>query len=84
MRWRRVYPDEHTTYRSDPLPVQLAAPIVAPQPGQPLPSQGSQPHPSQGILATSATGAACSVYYIYGAAQAVTLASHAEGTPFDP
>ena len=63
--WRRVQPDERTTYCSVPLPVQLAAPIVAPQPGQ--------PHPSQGILATSATGAACSVYYLYGAAQAVAM-----------
>ena len=76
MLWRRVHPDKRTTYRRDPLPVQLAAPIVALQPGQ--------PHPSQGILATSATGAACSVYYIYGAAQAVALASRAAGTPFDP
>ena len=70
--WRRGLPDERTTYRSDPLPVQLAAPIVAPQPGQ--------PHPSQGILATNATGAACLVYYLYGAAQAVALAAGASGT----
>jgi len=48
----------------------LAAPIVAPQPGQ--------PHPSQGILTTNA------VYYLYGAAQAVALAARASGTPFDP
>jgi hypothetical protein len=75
-RWRRVHPDKRTTYRSGPLPVQLAAPIVTPQPGQ--------PHPSQRILATSATGAACSVYYIYGAAQAVASASRATGTPFNP
>ncbi len=27
---------------------------------------------------------ACSVYYVYGAAQAVALASRATGTPFDP
>jgi hypothetical protein len=54
----------------------LAAPIVTPQPGQ--------PHPSQGLLATSTTGAACSVYYIYGAAQAAALASRAASTPFDP
>ena len=27
---------------------------------------------------------ACSVYYVYGAAQAVVLASQATGTPFDP
>jgi len=54
----------------------LAAPIVVPQPGQ--------PHPSHGILATSATRAACSVYYLNGAAQAVALAARASGTPFDP
>jgi hypothetical protein len=54
----------------------LTAPIVAPQPGQ--------PHPSQGILATSTAGAACSEYYLYGAAQAVALAARAAGTPFDP
>ena len=41
------------------------------------------PHPSQGILATSTSGAACSVYYIYGAAQAIASASRAAGTPFD-
>ena len=44
----------------------------------------AQPHPSQGILATSATGVACSVYYVYGAAQAVALAARAAGTPFNP
>jgi hypothetical protein len=27
---------------------------------------------------------ACSIYYVYGAAQAVALASRATGTPFDP
>jgi hypothetical protein len=42
------------------------------------------PHPSQGILATSTAGAACSVYYLYGATQAVALAARAAGTPFDP
>jgi hypothetical protein len=47
----------------------------------PLPDH---PHPSQGIRATSATGAACSVYYLYDAAQAVALAARASGTPFDP
>jgi hypothetical protein len=74
--WRRVHPDGHTSYRSVPLPVQLAAPIDALHPGQ--------PHPCQGILATSATGAACSVYYLYGAAQAVALAARASSAPFDP
>jgi hypothetical protein len=30
------------------------------------------------------SGVACLVYYLYGAAQAVALAAHAAGTPFDP
>ena len=55
-----------------PLPV----PVITPLPGH--------PHPSQGILATSSTGVACSVYYIFGAAQAVALGSRATGTSFDP
>ena len=52
------------------------APVITPLPGH--------PHPSQGILATSATGVACSVYYVYGAAQAVAVASRTAGTPFNP
>ena len=52
------------------------SPTIAPLPGH--------PHPSHGILATSKSGATCSVYYIYGAAQAVALAARAAGTPFDP
>jgi len=48
------------------------------------PSTPLHPHPSQGILATSTAGAACSVYYLYGAAQAVALAAQAAGTPFNP
>jgi hypothetical protein len=44
-----------------------------------------EPSSSQpGHLATSTAGVACLVYYLYGAAQAVTLAAHAKGTPFDP
>ncbi len=75
--WRRgCPPDERTIYRIDPLMAHSPAPIIAPLPGH--------PHHSQGILATSATGAACSVSYIYGAAQAAALASRAAGTPFDP
>ena len=74
--WRGCPLNERTTYRIDPLVAHLPAPIIAPLPGH--------QHPSQGILATSATGAACSVYYIYGAAQAVALASRAAGTPFNP
>jgi hypothetical protein len=50
----------------------------------PAVSAASQPHPSQGVLATNTSGIACLVYYLYGAAQAVALAVHAAGTPFDP
>jgi hypothetical protein len=71
--WRRVHPKERTTYPIDQLEAHLPAP--------PLPGQ---PHPSQEIPVISATGAACSVYYIYGAAQAVALAARAAGTAFDP
>ncbi len=47
-------------------------------------SAASHPHPSQGIFATNTSGIACSVYYLYDAAQAVALAARAAGTPFDP
>jgi hypothetical protein len=56
------------------MPWPSPAPVIAPLPGH--------PHPSQGILATSTSRATCSVYYIYGAAQTVALASHAAGTPY--
>jgi hypothetical protein len=69
-----------------PPPLSLPASIVMPWPSpapviDPLPVY---PHPSQGILATSTSGATCLVYYLYGAAQAVTLAAHAADTLFDP
>ncbi len=41
-------------------------------------SAATHPHPSQGILATSTSGVACLVYYLYGAAQAVALAARAK------
>ncbi len=44
----------------------------------------NHPHPSQGILTASASGAACLVYYLYGASHAVALSARATGTPFDP
>jgi hypothetical protein len=87
--WRRVHPEERTTYRIDPLaangnrfqfPPPTAAHVPAPT-STPLPGHL---HPCQGILATSTAGAACSVYYLYSAAQAVALAARASGTPFDP
>jgi hypothetical protein len=48
-------------------PQPLPAPVITPLPGHPHPT-------SQGILAISTSGSACSVYYIYGGAQAVALA----------
>ncbi len=74
--WRRVHCKERTTYSINLCKAHLPAPIISPL--------TSHPHPSQGIPATNATGATCSVYYIYGAAQAVALAARATGTPFDP
>jgi hypothetical protein len=50
----------------------------------PAASAATHPHPNQGILATSTSGVACLVYYLYGAAQAIALAAHATGTPYDP
>ena len=66
------------------IPRSLLAPMITPTPAPVIALLPNQPHPSQGILATSSSGAACSVYYIYGAAQAVALAARAAGTPFDP
>jgi hypothetical protein len=69
-----------------PPPRALPASVVMPRPS-PAPVLAllpGQPHPSQRILATSTSGAACSIYYIYGASQDVALASCAAGTPFNP
>jgi hypothetical protein len=41
-------------------------------------------HPSHSILAIDTAGQACSVTYMYGAAQAMALASLSSKTPFDP
>ena len=49
--WRRVHRKERTTCPIDPLEAHSPAPIIAPLTGN--------PHPSQGIPATSTTGAAC-------------------------
>jgi hypothetical protein len=48
------------------------------------PPSSNQIHPSQGILIIDTAGQACSVTYMYGAAQAIALASLASKTPFDP
>jgi hypothetical protein len=69
-----------------PAPPPIVAPLPSPSPVVVLPavSATNHPHPSCGILATSTSGVASLVYYLYGAAQAVALAAHAAGTPFDP
>ena len=72
--WRRIQPEERTTYGIVPRKPVLHSPPITPL----------HPHPRQGILATSTAGAACLVYYLYGAAQAVALAARAAGTLFDP
>jgi hypothetical protein len=69
-----------------PPPLSPLASVVMPRPS-PAPVIDLlpvHPHPSQGILATSNSGAACLVYYLYGAAQAVALAARAAGTLFNP
>jgi hypothetical protein len=67
----------HTTPSLLPAP---RSPVVIP----PTVSAATHPHPSQGILTIDTSKVACLVYYLYGAAQAVALAAHAAGTPFDP
>jgi hypothetical protein len=88
---------QDATGATAPLPL-ISAPSLLPAPppsvtGLPPPSPvvippnvsaATHPHPSQGILATNTSGVTCLVYYLYGAAQAVALAAHAAGTPFDP
>ena len=65
--------------RARPASVVMLRPLPAPV----IVLLPNQPHPYQGILATSTSRATCLVYYIYGASQAVALASRAAGTPFD-
>ena len=76
-----------TPLETIPSPPPCAQPpfvgTLWPLPTQVLTPPPAHPHPSQGILATSATRVACSVYYIYGAAQAVALAAWTAGTPLD-
>jgi hypothetical protein len=67
-----------------PLPPPASVVMPRPLPAPVINLLPVHPHPSQGILATSTSGVACLVYYLYGAAQAVTLAAHAAGTLFDP
>jgi hypothetical protein len=56
-----------------------------PSPASPLAANPmDQIHPSQGVLAIDTAGQACLVTYMYGATQAMALASLSSKTPFDP
>jgi hypothetical protein len=61
-----------------------AGPIM-PSPVPPLAATlMDQIHPSQGVLTIDTAGQACSFTYMYGAVQAMALASLSSKTPFDP
>jgi hypothetical protein len=89
-------PQDATVATAPWSPIPAPPPLPAPPPSVtqlpplslvvilPTVSAATHPHPSQGILATSTYGVACLVYYLYSAVQAVALAAHATGTPFDP
>ena len=61
-----------------------ACPIMPSPASQLAANPLDQIHPSQGVLTIDTAGQACSVTYMYGAAQAMTLASLSSKTPFDP
>jgi hypothetical protein len=66
-------------------PIQCPDAIPLPVPARPLtPAPPAQTHPSQGCLAIDKAGQACSVTYMYGAAQALALAAQVSNTTFDP
>ncbi len=85
-----------TVATASQLPIPAPTPLPAPPPSvtqlpplalvvvAPAVSTANHPHPSQGILATSTSGVAYLVYYLYSAAQAVAMAARAAGTPFNP
>jgi hypothetical protein len=66
-------------------PIQCPTALPLPPWARPLTATPpAQPHPSQGCLAINQEGTACSVTYMYGAAQALALAAQSTKTPFDP
>jgi hypothetical protein len=85
----------HGATAADLSPPTPATPInaVAPSPSVPPPGSSrvlpaapshNSLHPSQGIHAIGPRGEACSVLYLYGAAQAMALAASTSNTTFDP
>ncbi len=70
-----------------PLPSARPPTVVPPptlSPHLPVAPPVRHLHSSQGIQATSANREACSVFYLYGAAQAMAMAAQASSTAFDP
>jgi hypothetical protein len=66
-------------------PIQCPTELPLPPPARLLTATPpAQPHPSQGCLAINQEGHACSVTYMYGAAQALAIAAQSSKTPFDP
>ena len=63
-------------------PIERPTKPIMPPPGPPL--AAPLLHPIHSIPAIDTAGQACSVSYMYGAAQAIALASLSSKTPFDP
>jgi hypothetical protein len=62
----------------------MVVPSPTPSPHLPVAPPVCHLHPSQGVQATSANREACSVFYLYGAAQAMAMAAQASSTAFNP
>ncbi len=92
-------PHVSTANFSLPLPAtpiqRPAAPLPSARPPMVVPSPTPSPHlpvvppvrhlhPNQGVQATSTNGEACSVFYLYRAAQAMAMAARASSSTFDP
>jgi hypothetical protein len=70
-----------------PLPSARPPTVVpppTPSPHPPVAPPVRHLHPSQGVQATSANREACSVFYLYGAAQAMAMAARVSSTAFAP
>jgi hypothetical protein len=82
-------PPTATPIQRPAAPLPSARPPTVVPPSTPSPHPPVAPpvcylHPSQGVQATSANREACSVFYLYGAAQAMAMAAWASSTVFDP
>ena len=69
---------------SNAVTPSLAVPPPGSSRGLPAAPLQHSLHPSQGIHAIGPRGKACSILYLYGAAQAMALASSTSSTTFDP